>query len=54
MHAELAAAGFRVVEDAPAREWGERHGGGKPRLLLVYERLAVAVTDGRPRASRAA
>jgi methyltransferase (TIGR00027 family) len=54
MHAELAAAGFRVLDDASAREWGERHGGGRRRLLLVREHLAVAVTDGPPRASRAA
>jgi methyltransferase (TIGR00027 family) len=54
MHAELAAVGFRVVDDTSARQWGERHGGGRLRLLVVREHLAVAVSDGRPRASRAA
>ncbi|HEY1696765.1 MAG TPA: SAM-dependent methyltransferase [Polyangiaceae bacterium] len=54
MHAELAAVGYRVIDDVSAREWGERHGGARRRLLLVEERLAVAITDGRPRASRAA
>jgi methyltransferase (TIGR00027 family) len=54
MHAELATAGFHVLDDASARQWGERHGGGRRRLLFVRERLAVAVSDGRPRASRAA
>ncbi len=54
MHAELAAAGFEVVDDAPASEWGARYGGHERRLLLVDERLAVAVSGARPRASRAA
>lgn len=54
MHAELAAVGFRLLDDASAVEWGERHGGGKRRLLVVREHLAVAVSDGLPRASRAA
>lgn len=54
MHAELSAAGFDVIDDAPASEWGARYGGRKRRLLLVDERLAVAVSGGPPRASRAA
>jgi methyltransferase (TIGR00027 family) len=54
MRAELEAAEFHVVTDESAREWGDRYGGDRWRLLLVFERLAVAVTGGRPRASRAA
>jgi methyltransferase (TIGR00027 family) len=50
MHAELARAGFRLLEDTSARDWGARFGGGRPRLLLVDERLAVAVSGGPPRA----
>src|ERR1700722_5379900 len=54
MHAALGDVGFRVLDDASARDWAARHGRGRPRLMLIEERLAVAVTDGRPRASRAA
>lgn len=54
MHAELDAAGFRVIDDTPASEWGARYGGKKRRLLLVDERLAVAVSAAPTRASRAA
>jgi methyltransferase (TIGR00027 family) len=54
MHDALRDAGFRVLDDASAREWATRHGRGRPRLMLVEERLAVAVTDGRPRAAHAA
>jgi len=54
MHAALGQVGFRVLDDASARDWATRHGRGRPRLMLVEERLAVAVIDGRPRASRAA
>jgi methyltransferase (TIGR00027 family) len=54
MHAALGEVGFRVLDDASARDWAARHGRGRPRLMLVEERLAVAVIDGRPRASRAA
>jgi methyltransferase (TIGR00027 family) len=54
MRDELAAVGYRVLEDLSATDWGSRHGGGRRRLLLVDERLAVAVTDEPPRASRAA
>lgn len=50
----LEDAGMRVLEDTSARDWGARFGRGRPRLLLVEERLAVAVTGARPRASRAA
>jgi methyltransferase (TIGR00027 family) len=54
MHAELAMAGFHVIDDTPASEWGARYGGKKRRLLLVDERLAVALSDAPVRASRAA
>lgn len=54
MHAALAEAGFRVLDDASARDWANRHGRGRPRLMLVEERLAIAIIDGQPRASRAA
>jgi methyltransferase (TIGR00027 family) len=54
MRDELNAVGFRVLDDLSATEWGERHGGGKRRLLLVDEHLAVAVSDEPPRASRVA
>lgn len=54
MHAELGAVGYRVLEDDSARDWGERFGGGRRRLLLVDEHLVVAVTDGQARASHAA
>ena len=54
MRAELGRVGYSVLEDLSAVEWGERFGGGRSRLLLVDERLAVAVSDGPPRASRAA
>jgi len=50
MHGALGDAGFRVLEDASAREWASRYGRGRPRIMLIEERLAVAVTDGRPRA----
>jgi methyltransferase (TIGR00027 family) len=50
MHSELRDAGFRVLSDASAREWADRHGRGRPRLMLVEERLAVAIIDGPPRA----
>ncbi len=54
MHTALGEVGFRVLDDTSARDWASRHGHGRPRLMLVEERLAVAVIDGRPRASRAA
>ncbi len=54
MHAALGEVGFHVLDDVSARDWASRHGRGRPRLMLVEERLAVAVIDGRPRASRAA
>ena len=54
MREELADVGYRVIEDMSASQWGRRYGGGRRRLLLVDERLAVAVTDAPPRASRAA
>ena len=54
MRGELADVGFRLLEDRSAVEWGARFGAGKRRLLLVDERLAVAVSDGSLRASRAA
>ncbi|HEX3343287.1 MAG TPA: SAM-dependent methyltransferase [Polyangiaceae bacterium] len=54
MHEELAAVGFRLVEDLSAADWGARFGGGRRRLLFVDEHLAVAVSGGPPRASRAA
>jgi methyltransferase (TIGR00027 family) len=54
MRDELASVGYRVLEDLAARDWGARFGGGKARLLLVDEHLAVAITDAPPRASRAA
>jgi methyltransferase (TIGR00027 family) len=54
MHAELGAVGYRVLEDLSAAQWGDRFGGGKLRLLLVDEHLAVAITDAPLRASRAA
>jgi methyltransferase (TIGR00027 family) len=54
MRDELNDVGFRILDDLSATEWGERHGGGKRRLLLVDEHLAVAISDARPRASRAA
>ncbi len=54
MHAELATAGFHVIDDTPASEWGARYGTKKRHLLLVDERLAIGLSDGRPRASRAA
>jgi methyltransferase (TIGR00027 family) len=54
MRDELAAAGFRVLEDLSARQWGERFGGGRPRILFLDEHLAVAVSDAPLRASRAA
>jgi methyltransferase (TIGR00027 family) len=54
MHEALVEVGFRVLDDASARDWAARHGRGRPRMMLVEERLAVAVIDGPPRASRAA
>jgi methyltransferase (TIGR00027 family) len=54
MRAELARVGYRVLDDASAREWAARYGGGRTRLLLVDERLVVAVSGGPLRASRAA
>jgi methyltransferase (TIGR00027 family) len=54
MEDELAAVGYRVLEDLSASRWGELYGGDRRRLLLVDEHLAVAVTDAPPRASRAA
>jgi methyltransferase (TIGR00027 family) len=54
MNAELAAAGYQVIDDTPASEWGARYGGKKRRLLLVDERLAVALSAAPTRASRAA
>jgi len=53
MHEELAAAGYRLLEDLSAEQWGSRFGGAKRRLLFVDEHLAVAVSDGPARASRA-
>jgi methyltransferase (TIGR00027 family) len=52
MRAELARAGFRVVDDASSREWAARHGAGKPRFLFVDERLAVAVREAAGAAAR--
>jgi methyltransferase (TIGR00027 family) len=54
MRDELARVGFRVLEDLSARQWGERFGGGRRRILVVDEHLAVAVSDAPLRASRAA
>jgi methyltransferase (TIGR00027 family) len=54
MRSALEDAGFQVVDDASAVEWGARHGGDRRRVLLVRERLAIAVIGGPPRASRAA
>lgn len=54
MHAELAAVGFDVIDDTPAAEWGARYGGKRRRLLLVDERLAVALSAAPTRASRVA
>jgi methyltransferase (TIGR00027 family) len=54
MHAELEAAGFAVIDDTPASEWGARYGGKKRRLLLLGERLALALSAAPTRASRAA
>lgn len=54
MHEELADVGYRLLEDLSAEEWGARFGGGKRRFLFVDEHLAVAVSDGPLRASRAA
>ena len=54
MHEALSDAGFRVEQDAPAKEWAARYGRGRPRLMLVAEHLIVAVSDGRLRAARAA
>ncbi|HEY3816544.1 MAG TPA: SAM-dependent methyltransferase [Polyangiaceae bacterium] len=54
MHRELGDVGYRVLEDLSAADWGARHGGSRRRFLVVDERLAVAVSDGPLRASRAA
>lgn len=54
MHEELADVGYRLLEDLSAEQWGARFGGGKRRFLFVDEHLAVAVSDGPLRASRAA
>ena len=54
MHEELADVGYRLLEDLSAEAWGARFGGGKRRFLFVDEHLAVAVSDGPLRASRAA
>ena len=54
MHAELANVGFRVLDDASARDWAGRFGRGRPRLMLVDERLAVAISDAPPREVRVA
>jgi methyltransferase (TIGR00027 family) len=43
LHAELGRVSFRVLDDASARDWAERHGGGRRRLMLLDERLVVAV-----------
>jgi methyltransferase (TIGR00027 family) len=43
MHEELARAGFRVVDDTAPADWAARYGGERRRLLLLDERLAVAV-----------
>lgn len=53
MRAELGDAGFRVTDDLSATQWDDRYGDGRRRLLLMDEHLAVAVSDGPPRASRA-
>jgi len=47
MRAELARAGYRVLEDTASPEWADRYGGGGKRLLLVPERLAVAERSSR-------
>jgi methyltransferase (TIGR00027 family) len=54
MRDELAAVGFRLLDDASPAAWAARHGDGKRRLLVVEEHLAVAISDAPPRASRAA
>jgi methyltransferase (TIGR00027 family) len=50
MHAELERAGFRVDADTSPQEWAERYGGARRRVLLLDERIAVGVSDARPRA----
>jgi O-methyltransferase involved in polyketide biosynthesis len=42
MHAELAGAGFRVVDDTAPVEWSARHGGPRRRVLVLDEHLVVA------------
>jgi methyltransferase (TIGR00027 family) len=55
MQAELAGVGFSLLEDLPATAWGARYGGeSRRRLLLLYERLAIAAIDAPLRASHAA
>lgn len=54
MHEELEAVGYRVLEDLSARDWGTRYGRGRPRILIIDEHLAVAVSDGSLRGPRAA
>jgi methyltransferase (TIGR00027 family) len=55
MRQELATAGFRILDDSSAQQWADRYGQGVwPRIMLVEERLAVAVNGARTRGSRAA
>jgi methyltransferase (TIGR00027 family) len=54
MHRALQDVGLRVLDDASPRDWASRYGRGRLRLLLVDERLAIAVSDAPPRASHAA
>ena len=41
MHAELAAAGWRVEEDAGTAEWVSRYAGGDAPSVALYERVVV-------------
>jgi methyltransferase (TIGR00027 family) len=42
MHAELARAGLRVLEDTSPHDWAARYGDARGRILLVGERMVVA------------
>jgi methyltransferase (TIGR00027 family) len=42
MRRELQDVGFRVTDDTSTADWARRHGGGRRRILLLDERLAVA------------
>lgn len=41
MHAELAAAGWRVEEDAGTEEWVTRYAGGDAPTVALFERVVV-------------